>query len=40
VNAWPEGWWYRDNCYIDLVDRGYFLFNLAHPGVRISVSVL
>ena len=40
VDAWPHGWSYRDNCYIDFVDGGYFLFNLAHPGVRISVTVL
>jgi hypothetical protein len=40
VDAWPHAWSYNDNCYIDFVDGGYFLFNLAHPGVRISVTVL
>jgi hypothetical protein len=40
VDAWPHGWSYNDNCYIDFVDGGYFLFNLAHPGVRIAVTVL
>ena len=40
VDAWPHGWAYTDNCYIDFVDGGYFLFNLRHPGVRISVTVL
>jgi hypothetical protein len=40
VDAWPRGWSYNDNCYIDYVDGGYFLFNLAHPGVRIAVTVL
>jgi hypothetical protein len=40
VDAWPHGWAYTDNCYIDYVDGQYFLFNLAHPGVRISVTVL
>jgi hypothetical protein len=40
VDAWPHGWAYTDNCYIDYVDGGYFLYNLAHPGVRISVTVL
>jgi hypothetical protein len=40
VDAWPAGWSYNDNCYIDYVDGGYFLFNLKHPGVRISVTVL
>jgi hypothetical protein len=40
VDAWPHGWSYNDNCYIDFVDGGYFLFNLRHPGVRIAVTVL
>lgn len=40
VDAWPGGWSYNDNCYIDFVDGGYFLFNLRHPGVRIAVTVL
>jgi hypothetical protein len=40
VDAWPAGWSYNDNCYIDFVDGGYFLFNLRHPGVRITVTVL
>jgi hypothetical protein len=40
VDAWPAGWSYSDNCYIDFVDGGYFLFNLRHPGVRIAVTVL
>jgi hypothetical protein len=40
VDAWPHGWSYNDNVYVDYVDGGYFLYNLAHPGVRISVTVL
>jgi hypothetical protein len=40
VDAWPAGWSYDDNCYIDFVDGGYFLFDLAHPGIRISIMVL
>jgi hypothetical protein len=40
VDAWPHGWSYNDDCYIDFVDGGYFLFNLRHPGVRIAVTVL
>ncbi len=40
VDAWPHGWSYRDNCYIDFVGGGYYLFNLAHAGIRISVTVL
>jgi hypothetical protein len=40
AEAWPHGWSYNDNVYVDYVDGGYFLYNLAHPGVRISVTVL
>ena len=40
VDVWPGGWSYNDNCYIDFVDGGYFLFNLRHPGISISVVVL
>jgi hypothetical protein len=40
VDAWPHGWSYNDNCYIDYVNGGYFLFDLAHPGVQISITVL
>jgi hypothetical protein len=40
VDAWPHGWSYNDNTYIDFVDGGYYLFNLRHPGVRIAVTVL
>jgi Ni/Co efflux regulator RcnB len=40
VDAWPHGWSYNDNVYVDYVDGGYFLYNLAHPGLRISVTVL
>jgi hypothetical protein len=40
AEPWPAGWAYTDNCYIDFVDGGYFLFNLKHPGVRVAVTVL
>jgi hypothetical protein len=40
VQPWPGGWAYSDNCYIDFVDGGYYLFNLRHPGVRVAVTVL
>jgi|SRR5580704_9527175 hypothetical protein len=40
AEPWPAGWAYSDDCYIDFVDGGYYLFNLRHPGVRIAVSVV
>jgi hypothetical protein len=40
VDAWPVGWAYTDDCYIDYIDGEYFLFDLLHPGVRIAVVVI
>jgi hypothetical protein len=40
VDAWPVGWIYTDDCYIDYVDGEYFLFDLLHPGVRIALFVV
>ncbi len=40
VDAWPADWAYTDECYIDFIDGEYFLFDLAHPGVRIAVFVV
>ncbi len=40
VDAWPVGWAYTDECYIDFIDGEYFLFDLLHPGVRIAVFVV
>jgi hypothetical protein len=40
VDAWPAGWAYTDDCYIDYIDGEYFLFDLLHPGVRIAVFVV
>ncbi len=40
VDAWPVGWAYTDECYIDYIDGEYFLFDLLHPGVRIAVFVV
>jgi hypothetical protein len=40
VDAWPVGWAYTDDCYIDYIDGEYFLFDLLHPGVRVAVVVV
>jgi hypothetical protein len=40
VDAWPEGWAYTDDCYIDYIDGEYFLLDLLHPGVRVAVFVV
>jgi hypothetical protein len=40
AQPWPAGWAYTDDCYIDFVDGGYYIFDLRHPGVRVAVTVL
>jgi len=40
VDAWPAGWVYTDDCYIDYVDGEYFLFDLLHPGVGVAIIVV
>ena len=30
---------YTDECYIDHVDDGYYLFDCYHPGIRLAVVV-
>ncbi len=40
ADPWPVGWAYSDDCYIDYVDGEYLLFDLAHPGMSIVVSVV
>jgi hypothetical protein len=40
VNVWPTDWAYTDQCYIDYIDGDYFLFDLAHPGIRLAIVVV
>jgi hypothetical protein len=40
VDAWPAGWALDDDCYIDYIDGGYFLLDLAHPGVQIALTIV
>jgi hypothetical protein len=40
VDAWPVGWSYTDQCYVDYIDGQYFLIDLAHPGVRLALVVV
>ena len=39
VDAWPVGWAYTDDCYVDYIDGEYFLFDVLHPGVRVALFV-
>jgi hypothetical protein len=40
VDAWPAGWAYSDQCYVDYIDGQYFLYDLAHPGMQIAIVVI
>jgi hypothetical protein len=37
--AWPAGWTYNDNVYVEYVGGGYYLCNPRHPGIRISLTI-
>jgi outer membrane biosynthesis protein TonB len=40
LEPWPEVWLFSDDCYIDFVDDGYFLYDVVHPGVRVALLVV
>lgn len=40
ADAWPVGWAYTDDCYIDYIDGEYYLIDLAHPGMRLALVVV
>jgi hypothetical protein len=40
LDPWPVGWSYDDECYIDYVDDGYYLFDPRYPGVRAALVVV
>ncbi len=40
IEAWPAGWAYTDDCYVDFIDGQYYLIDLAHPGIQIALIVL
>ena len=37
--AWPSGWDYNDDVYIDYIDGEYYLINPRHPGVRLLIVI-
>jgi hypothetical protein len=43
VDPWPGDWaanWYEtDDVYIDYTDDGYYLYDRAHPGIGIAVTI-
>jgi len=39
VDPWPMGWGFDDDCYIDFVDGGYYIFDPMHPGMRVTLMI-
>jgi hypothetical protein len=37
--GWPVGWDYNDDCYVVFVDGGYYMYDLRHPGIRITLRI-
>jgi hypothetical protein len=40
IDPWPVGWGYSDDVYVVYVDGGYYMYDVVHPGVRLSISIL
>jgi hypothetical protein len=40
LDPWPEDWAYDDGYYVDDMDGDYYLYDLAHPGMRIALFVV
>jgi hypothetical protein len=36
---WPVGWDYNDDCYVVYEGGAYYMYNLRHPGIHISLSI-
>jgi hypothetical protein len=40
AGAWPAGWAYTDQVYVDFIDGEYYLLSPVHPGVQIAINVV
>ena len=36
---WPVGWGYDDDVYVEYIDGAYFMYDLRHPGIHISLNI-
>ena len=36
---WPYGWGYNDDFYVEYIDGVYYMFNLRHPGFRLTLNL-
>ena len=37
--GWPSGWDYNDGFYVEYIDGVYYMFNLRHPGFRLTLNL-
>ena len=37
--GWPLGWGYDDDFYVEYVDGFYYMYNLRHPGIHITLTL-
>ena len=37
--AWPGGWGYNDNFYVEYTDGNYLMYDLMYPGMYISLNL-
>jgi hypothetical protein len=37
--GWPVGWDYNDDFYVEYIDGVYYMFNLRHPGFRLTLNL-
>jgi hypothetical protein len=37
--GWPSGWDYNDDCYVEYIDGVYYMFNVRHPGFRLTLNL-
>jgi len=40
IDPWPVGWYYTDDVYVVYEDGGYYMYDVVHPGIHISVNIL
>jgi hypothetical protein len=37
--GWPSGWGYSDDFYVEYVDGFYYMYNLRHPGIHLTLNL-
>jgi hypothetical protein len=40
IDSWPSDWYYTDDVYVVYDNGNYYMYNVIHPGIRISVNIL